>query len=325
MFTPKEIGLVGFTGASASHISNAADAFAAAALEDGFGGRVACYKVWILAPDGEAFMTEGGFSLQPQRSLQEAPELDTIIVAGGQGALQPAVQSTVAEWIMRRAFETRRIASICSGIYVLAPTGLLEERETTTHWKYSRDLRLRYPGLRVDHKRRLVKDGNIYTSAGLTAGLHLALALIEEDYGKQVALLAGRNLMTYLEPASQAGPTADQEDEISRSTERLGDLVSWIIRNLHQSLTVDVLARRAGMCPSHFTRAFKSVFGITPGDYVENLRLNEAQRRLSSRHKTLRSVAASVGFADASAFRRAYARRFGKLPRPRPVLKTAKS
>jgi transcriptional regulator GlxA family with amidase domain len=228
------------------------------------------------------------------------------------------VQDRLAEWILQRSCETRRIASICSGIYALAPTGLLDGREVTTHWRWSRLVQERYPALRIGHKRPLVKDGPFYTSAGITGGIGLALALIEEDYGKQVAQSVSRHLMTYLLPSDQPNDSMNRPGYESQPSDRLGDLVPWIMRNLHQPLTVEILARRAGMCPSHFTRAFKSVFGATPGDFVENLRLNEAQRRLSSAHKTLRSVASSVGFTDANAFRRAFARRFGTTPRLRP-------
>jgi transcriptional regulator GlxA family with amidase domain len=315
--SPIAIGLIGFDGATATHLTSAADAFASAALDDGFGGRICCYKVWILGLTNAPFVSEAGITFQPHKSLATAPSLDTIIVAGGNGVRRPLVQDRLAEWILQRSSETRRIASICSGIYALASTGLLDGREVTTHWRCSRSVQERYPALRVGHKRSLIKDGPFYTSAGLTAGIGLACALIEEDYGQQVAHSVGRNLMTHLFPAEQPNESSDRLEYESQSTDRLGHLVPWIMRNLDQSLTVEMLARRAGMCPSHFTRAFKSVFGTTPGDFVENLRLNEAQRRLASRHKTLRSVAASVGFTDANAFRRAFARRFGITPRLR--------
>lgn len=153
-----------------------------------------------------------------------------------------------------------------------------------------------------------------YTSAGLTAGIDLALAVIEEDYGEQVARGVSRDLMLYLAPAAPPNEPTRRPEHESQPIDRFGDLVSWIMRHLHENLTVEVLARKAGMCPAHFTRAFKSVFGNTPGEFVENLRLNEARRRLSSRGKTVRSVAASVGFTNATAFRRAFERRFGAGP-----------
>ena len=308
---PKSVGLIGFDQVTASHLTGPADALAAAALDDGFGGRISCYKIWMIGLTIKPFISEAGIVFQPQTTLATAPPLDTIIVAGGSGLRPPQICHELTEWILRRAYETRRIASICTGIYALAPTGLLDGREVTTHWRFARDLRQRYPALRIDHKRRLVKDGPFYTSAGLTAGIDLALALIEEDYGQQLALSVGRDLVMYLAGTERANEEMKPRDYASQPIDRFGDLIAWVMRNLNQNLTVEVLARQACMCPSHFTRAFKSVFGNTPGEFVENLRLNEARRRLSSPGRTVGSVASSVGFNNTGTFRRAFARRFG--------------
>jgi transcriptional regulator GlxA family with amidase domain len=314
LMRPKEIGIVGFENVAASQLSLPADAFAAAFLEDGFGGRIPCYKVWTIGLTKENFVAESGVALRAQKTLADAPPLDTIIVPGGSGLRQPQVSSRLAEWILSRAYETRRIASICTGLYALAPTGLLDGREVTTHWRAAGEIGRRHPSLRIDHKRGLVKDGPFYTSAGVTAGIDLALAMIEEDYGKQVALAVGRDLMLYLSTKNESDGSRHLSEYESRPIDRFGELVAWILRHLDQDLTIEILARRAGMCPSHFTRAFKSVFGSTPGDFIENLRVNEARRRLSSPGKTLRSVAASVGFPSSTAFRRAFERRFGASP-----------
>jgi len=317
---PKSIGLIGFDRATASHLTGPADTLAVATLADGFGGGISCYKTWIIGLTSKPFTCEAGMVFQPEATLATAPPLDTIIIAGGSGLRRPQVCHELGEWILSRAYETRRIASICTGIYALAPTGLLDGREVTTHWRFASDLRRRYPTLRIDHKRRLVKDGPFYTSAGLTAGIDLSLALIEEDYGPRLGLSVRRDLMTYLAATEQPNEEFRPRDFASQPIDRFGDLVGWIMRNLNQDLTVEVLARHACMCPSHFTRAFKSVFGNTPGEFVENLRLNEARRRLSSPGKTLDSVASSVGFANAATFRRAFARRFGTRPRACPDL-----
>lgn len=311
---PKQIGIVGFDHVIASHLTGPADAFSAALLEDGFGGHIPCYQVRTIGLTIKPFASESGMLFQPQASLTSAPHLDTIIIAGGSGMVRPEIREPLAEWLLSRAHETRRLASICTGIYALASTGLLDGREVTSHWRSASDLRRRYPALRVDHKRRFVQDGPFYTAAGLTGGVDLALALIEEDYGRQVALSVSRELMTYLAPVAQPNEMERPFDPVRQPIDRFGDLVAWIMRNLQQNLTVEVMARQACMCPAHFTRAFKSVFGNTPGEFVENLRLNEARRRLSSRGKTVRSVANSVGFRDANTFRRAFERRFGSGP-----------
>ncbi len=310
----KEVGLLGYNGVIASHLTLIADVLKAAFLEDGFGGRLPCYRVRTIGLTRKPFLTDSGLLISPQETLEAAPSFDTLIVAGGDGLRHGPAAETLAEWILSRSCATRRIASICTGIYALAPTGLLDGRDVTTHWRCAQDVAHRFPTLRVNHKRRLVKDGPFYTSAGLTAPVDLGLALIEEDYGKQLSASVGRDLMMYLAGTSepdQAWSTASHE---SQPANRFGELVAWIMKNLQQDLSVEVMARRACMSPAHFSRAFRSVLGTTPGQFVENLRLHEARRRLSSQRKTLSSIAASVGFDNTVAFRRAFERRFGAGP-----------
>jgi transcriptional regulator GlxA family with amidase domain len=313
--TPKRIGVVGFDNVTASHLTAPADAFMSATLDTGYGGRVRCYEVCIIGLTGEPFRAESGITFTPQRTLETAPEFDTIIIPGGTGLRQPTVNSQVCDWIVSRAASTRRIAAICTGIYGLAPTALLDGREVTTHWRFAGDLSRRFPRLRIHHKRQLMRDGQFYTSTGLTAGIDLSLMLIEEDFGPQVALSVRQELVTYLAPAPAHTVSASAEQRASSEpTHRFAELAAWILGNLHEDLSVEALARRACICPRHFSRAFKSVFGVAPAAFVENLRLNEARRRLLIRRKTLDSVGASVGFTDAQAFRRAFERRFGKSP-----------
>jgi len=311
---PKRIGFLAFDRFTTLHLAGAADAFTAAALEDGYSGRISCYEVCTIGLTSAPIRSESGMVFTPGHTIQSAPDLDTIIVPGGAGLRNPALASILSDWILDRAPETRRIASVCTGIYGLAPTGLLDGREVTTHWRFSRDVASRFPLLKVNHKRALVKDGPFYTSAGLFAGVDLALSLVEEDYGPHVAGAVRSELVLYLARREAEEPAAPRLEFVSRPTDRFGDLVAWIVRNLEGDLSVEVLARRACMCPSHFNRSFKSFFGSSPAEFVENLRLHEAQRRLSKRSKTLQSVAASVGFKSPVAFRRAFERRFGVKP-----------
>jgi transcriptional regulator GlxA family with amidase domain len=252
---------------------------------------------------------------KPEETLRTAPELDTIVIPGGKGLRDSEVTERISDWILTCAKRTRRVATIGIGIYGLAPTGLLDGREVTTHWRFASDVTRRFPKLRMDHKRPLVKDGPFYTSSGLAAATDLSIALIEEDYGKHVALTAAQELVT---PLTYRNGEKDFSKPLafdSQPIDRFAELVAWIVRNLHEDLSVNNLARRACMCPSHFNRAFKSVFGSTAADFVENVRLNEAKRRLSTARRTVYSVAESVGFSNADAFRRALHRRFGAKPR----------
>jgi transcriptional regulator GlxA family with amidase domain len=311
---PKWIGFLGFDGVTACHLVGPADSFAAAALDDGYGNRISCYQLCIIGVNSGSFRAESGLLFKAQETLQTAPELDTIVIPGGEGLRRAEVSEKISDWVLTRANRTRRIAAICTGIYGVAPTGLLDGREVTTHWRFASDVARRFPSLRVDHRRPLVKDGPFYTSACLTAAMDLSLALIEEDYGRQVALAAAR------EPAAPVNRNGEQDFSRpvhfdSQPIDRFAELVRWIMLNLDQDLSVNALARRACMSPSHFNRAFKSVFGSTPTEFVENLRVNEARRRLSTPKRTLDSIAASVGFSDREAFRRAFERRFGAKPR----------
>jgi transcriptional regulator GlxA family with amidase domain len=311
--SPKRIGFLGFEGAAALDLVGPSDAFSTATLSDGYGNRISCYEICTIGLASGPFQAESGVLLNAHETLETAPELDTIVIPGGKGLRRSEINETVSDWILKRANRTRRIACICTGIYGLAPTGLLDGRQVTTHWRFARDVAQRFPKLRV-HNKPLIKDGPFYTSAGLTASIDLSLALIEEDYGRHVALAIAQELMT---PVANWNGEKELPKPLvfdSQPTDRFGELVAWIMRNLHEDLSVNALARRACMSSSHFNRAFKSVFGSTPADFVENLRLNEARRRLSTPRKTLYTVAASVGFSSTGAFRRAFERRFGAKP-----------
>jgi transcriptional regulator GlxA family with amidase domain len=312
---PKRIGCLGFEGVDASHLVGPADIFAAAALEAGYGNHIRCYQICMIGLSSEPFQAESGIIFEANDTLGTAPEFDTIIIPGGNGLRQSEVSEKISDWLLIRANRTRRIAVIGSGIYGLAPTGLLDGREVTTHWRFASDVARRFPKLRLDHRRPLVKDGPFYTSSGLTAAIDLSLALIEEDYGYHIALAVAQEVIIPLKHRNGQHELPKPVAFDSQPTDRFGELVAWIMRNLHGDLSVDVLARRACMSRSHFNRAFKHVFGTAPAEFVENLRLNEARRRLSTPQKIVYSVAESVGFSSPDAFRRAFERRFGEKPR----------
>src|SRR5260370_23639564 len=251
---------------------------------------------------------------EAQATLSAAPVLDTIVIAGGRGIRRPEVSDRVAAWILKRATDTRRIGAVCAGVYGVAPTGLLNGREVTTHWRFARDLARRFPRLKIDHRKPFVQDGPYYTTTGLNGGVNLSLAMIQEDYGPYVAQSVEQELALRLTKEDQEELPSDAAPVDNHPIDRFSDLVAWVIRNLHADLSVEVLARRACMCPSHFSKVFKSVFGEPPSDFMQNLRLNEARRRLSKRQTTLRTVAAEVGFSSQGSFHRAFERKFGSRP-----------
>jgi len=312
---PKRIGFLGFEGVAASELTRAADVLAAATLDGGYGNRISCYQISTIGFTSECFRAEAGIAFWPDGTLETASELDTIVIPGGDVLRRPLVSETIAEWVLAQVNETRRVAAIGAGIYGEAPTGLLDGREVTTHWRYASDVARCFPNLRVDPRRHLVKDGAFYTCSGPNAAIDLSLALIEEDYGRHVASVVAQEFVSA--PMNGNGQPKLSSPLVfdSQPADRFAELIPWIMRNLHEDLSINTLARRACMSPSHFNRAFKSVFGSAPGEFVETLRINEAKRRLSVPKRTLDTIAASVGFSDAQTFRRAFERRLGAKPR----------
>jgi len=313
-FRPKSVGLIGFEQVTASHFVAPADTFATAALDDGYGNRIPCYEVHTIGAISDRFRTETGFLFQAQHSLSAAPELDTIVIAGGAGVLRADVTDKISTWILNRINDTRRIGAVGTGVKALAATGLLNGREVTTHWRFARELSRQFPRLKIDHRKSFVRDGPYYTTTGLTGGVNLSLAMIQEDYGPHVAQSVEEELALRLTKEDQDELPSEGDSSENHPIDRFSELVAWVMRNLDADLSVEVLARRACMCPSHFSKVFKSILGEPPRDFVQNLRLNEARRRLSKRQKTLRTVSESVGFRTSLAFQEAFERKFGARP-----------
>jgi len=208
----------------------------------------------------------------------------------------------------------RRIVSVCTGVYGVAPTGLLNGRKVTTHWKHAADLAERYPELKIDGNLLYVRDGKFYTSAGITAGMDLSLALIEEDFGAQVALSVARELVMYMKrPGGQEQYSEPLKFQVA-STSRFADLAAWMVGHLDTDLSVETLAERINLCPRQFTRRFKDEFKSTPAAFVQRLRLDEARVRLAASDRTVENIADSVGFRDPDSFRRAFVQQFGLAP-----------
>lgn len=312
---PKRIGILGFDGVQALDLTGPAEAFSAALIEENGDGPQRCYEVLVIGLTPKPFVAaDTGLIYKPHTTINNAPPLDTLIVPGGPGLRQPETNAKVSAWIKGRASRIRRIGTVCTGAYGLAPTGLLDGRTVTTHWRYARDLAARFPRLKVDPDALYRKDGNLYTSAGLTAGIDLSLALIEEDFGSRVALAVARELVVYLKrPGGQEQYSEPLKFQAS-STDPLADLVTWMTGHLNQDLSVEALAAKACLGARHFSRRFKDAFGTTPATFVEELRLGEARERLTKPNQNIESVAASVGFKSADAFRRAFERRYGITP-----------
>jgi transcriptional regulator GlxA family with amidase domain len=314
VFRPKTVGVVGFDQVTALNLIGPADSFAAASLDDGYGNRIPCYDVHTIGVFSDRLYTENGILFQTQHTLSASPDLDTIIIAGGRGALRQDVIDKIATWILKRVKDTRRLGAVGTGVQALAATGLLNGRDATTHWRFARELSRRFPRVKIDHRKSFVRDGPYYTTTGLTGGVNLALAMISEDYGPHLAQLTEEELTFRLTEKDQEELPPEASSSENYPIDRFSELVAWVMRNLDADLSVEVLARRACMCPSHFSKVFKSILGEPPRDFVQNLRLNEARRRLLKRQRTLRTVSQSVGFNRSPAFQEAFERKFGARP-----------
>ena len=310
---PRRVALIGFDDANALDLVGPAEAFASAMVGEGKDARPG-YVIHILGLSLKAFRAESGIVFKPHSSLDDKVDIDTLIVPGGQGLRNARVNARIAGWISKNAPRIRRIGSVCTGIYGLAATGLLDGRRVTTHWKWSSLVAERFPRLRMEKDALYVKDGPFYTSAGVTAGIDLALAMIEEDYGSSVALRAAREMVVYLKRSGGQEQYSEPLRFQVESTDPLAALGPWIRGHLRQDLSVEVLAGRANLSPRQFNRRFLRAFRETPAGYVEKLRLGEAQLRLTNSKSSVESIALSVGFASADSFRRAFERRFGLAP-----------
>jgi transcriptional regulator GlxA family with amidase domain len=312
--TPKTVGLIVFEKMAAADLMETAEAFSRAKLPITNGHELRCYQPLTLGIGGARCVTECGVVVTPRLDFGDAPPLDTIIVSGGSGIHDSRLSKKIAKWLSRQVPATRRIATLGSGIYALAATGLLDERQVAAHWGFARDIALRFPKLRISPNRLFVKDGPFYTCAGATSAVDLSLSLIEEDYGRQVALKLARELVVYVKRSGEQEQYSEPLQFQVNSSERFADLAAWILCNLNRDLSVEALAQRACMSPRNFARLFKHAFGTTPAEFVVSARIREAQRRLRIPRNTIENVSASVGFKSADAFSRAFERQVGVRP-----------
>jgi transcriptional regulator GlxA family with amidase domain len=314
--SPIRIGFIGFDGLNAVDLSGPVEAFASATELGAEPGAPPRYQTVVLGLNKRPFTSESGLIFQPHRMLAAAPPLDTLIIPGGSGLRRPEAQAAVAAWLCVHAKGIRRVCSVCTGIYGLAASGLLDGRRVTTHWRFARRVADCFPKLRVEPNAIFIQDGPFFTSAGVTAGIDLALALIEQDFGAPLALEVARDMVVYLKrDGGQEQYSQPLQFQVAASSDRLAELGAWIPAHLRQKLVVEALAAKACLSPRQFTRRFKKVFGAPPAEFVETARLDEARLRLSAHGSSIAAVAESVGFASADAFRRAFERRFGVTPR----------
>jgi transcriptional regulator GlxA family with amidase domain len=303
------VGLVGYDGVQTLDLAGPLDAFGSASVL-----HPQAYETLVLTLDGQPFASETGLRMAPDAALKDAGPLDTLILAGGAGLRRPGVAQAMAQALRERAPRLRRLVSICTGLYGLAPSGLADGRRVTTHWNFAADIAARFPALRMEPDAIFIKDGPIYTSAGITAAIDMALALIEEDYGAALALAVARDLVVYLKRSGGQRQYSQPLRLQVRAGDRFADLAVWMAEHLDQDLSVEALAARVGLSPRQFARRFSEAFGASPGQQVESLRLDAARELLINASASVESIAAAVGFKSDDVFRRAFDRGFGLSP-----------
>jgi transcriptional regulator GlxA family with amidase domain len=247
------------------------------------------------------------------RGLKAAGAITTLIVAGGEGVDAAAKSGRMLAFVRATAKRGVRVASVCSGAFMLAEAGLLDGRRATTHWRRTRQFLAAFPKVKWEPDRIFVRDGDIWTSAGITAGIDLALAMATEDFGEEVARQTARQLVLY----HRRGGGQSQFSsllELKAPSGRFGALLSWAREHLDAPLTVEDLAEQAGMSSRHFTRAFIAETGSTPSKAVERLRIEVARQRVQSSGEAIERVAQQTGFRDPERMRRAFIRAFGQPP-----------
>lgn len=279
-------------------------------------GRRACragsYRVRTASLDGAPVRTSSGLTLVPDGTLAEAPAPHTLLVPGGRGTRRPDPRLT--DWLRAHGPRADRLVSVCTGALLLARAGLLDGRRATTHWAYCDRLARDHPAVRVDPDPVYVRDGRVSTSAGVTAGIDLALALVEEDLGREAALTVARHLVVFLRrPGNQAQFSAQLAAQTARR-EPLREVQQWITEHPGEDLCVETLAARARLSPRHFARAFRSETGVTPGRYVDRVRLEHARRLLEDTPDGVAEISRACGYGTPEAMRRAFLRALGAAP-----------
>jgi transcriptional regulator GlxA family with amidase domain len=283
--------------------------------------QAAPYRIVVVSRRGGPVCTSAGLSLltEPIRRAIGKTRIDTLIIPGGPGVHEALKDRWTIDWVCTQCSTARRIASVCTGAFLLAETGLLKGRRATTHWKSCNRLQERYPDIHVDRDPIYVREGRIWTSAGVTAGIDLSLALVEEDLGRTIAMQVARNLVVFLNrPGGQSQFSAPLEAQAAaadgNAPNHFSPLHGWIAEHLTGDLRVERLAEQASMSPRTFARVYAAKMGVTPARMVEKIRVEAVRRILEETDTPIKRIASECGFSKEERLRRAFARQVGTTP-----------
>jgi transcriptional regulator GlxA family with amidase domain len=271
------------------------------------------YETRVIAPEGAEIRATSGLTFTTEPLPDPTEPVDTLIVAGGGGVMRAAEDASLIEWLKVRAGAARRTASVCTGAFLLAAAGLLDHRRAVTHWEYCDELSRRHPAVTVEPDPIFVHDGPMWTSAGVTSGIDLSLALVEEDLGRALALSVARQLVVFLKrPGGQAQFSAALS--LQSADERFVDLHNWLPEHLAEDLPLSRLAAQSGMSERTFLRRYREATGVTPARAIERLRVEAARQLLADTRLPAKRIATRCGFGSEETMRRNFARLQGVSP-----------
>ena len=314
----RHIGQIIYEGAQILDITGPMEVFSQAErrLRKDTPGEAPAYALHLIAESRGPVRTSAGISLVADHGFgdEDLPELDTLLVAGGAESDRAALKPDILAFLKSRAPRVNRLASVCTGATILAASGILDGRRATTHWSEAQDLAAAHPQIDVVPDSIFVKDGPVYTSAGVTAGIDLALAMVQEDHGRDLSLFIAKQLVVFMK---RQGGQSQFSSTLARQTAakgRLGEILGWIEKNPATDLSVDALSLRCAMSQRNFSRAFKKETGMTPGKFVEKMRVELAAQQIETRDTGFKEIARDSGFRDEEMMRRAFKRQLNVLP-----------
>ncbi|MGW3288155.1 GlxA family transcriptional regulator [Streptomyces sp. NPDC001002] len=296
-----------FDGVQSLDVTGPVEVFAGA--EKGVPGS---YSIRTASLDGGPVRTSSGLTLVPDEALTTASDPHNLLVPGGAGTRSP--DPRLVDWLREHGTRAKRLVSVCTGALLLAEAGLLDGHRATSHWSVCEKLARDHPAVEVDPDPIYIRDGHLATSAGVTSGIDLALALVEEDVGREAALSIARHLVVFLRrPGNQAQFSAQLVAQTAQR-EPLREVQQWITEHPGDDLSVEALATRASLSPRHFARAFQTETGMTPGRYVDRVRLEHARRLLEDTSDGIEEISRACGYGTPEAMRRAFVKSLGTAP-----------
>jgi transcriptional regulator GlxA family with amidase domain len=310
---PRRIDVLAFPDVQLLDVAGPLQVLAVANDEAAKRHAAAPYRVRVIAPDGAQIRATSGLAFATEPLPDPAEPVDTLMVAGGQGVMRAAGDARLVDWLRARAGAARRTASVCTGAFLLAEAGLLDGRRAVTHWEYCDLLGRRHPAVTVERDPIFIRDGPVWTSAGVTAGIDLSLALVEEDLGRAIALGVARYLVMFLKrPGGQAQFSAALS--LQSTDDHFAGLHDWLAGHLAEDLPLKRLAEQARMSERTFLRRYRDATGLTPVRAIERLRVEAARQLLAETRLSAKRIAARCGFGSEETMRRSFVRLQGVSP-----------